>query len=59
MNLVLVVVDRFIKRILYLPIIKNINTPVLIDLIYYKIILYSGVLVLFITDCSSIFTSRY
>jgi len=58
-NLVLVVVDRFIKRILYLPIIKNINTPVLIDLIYYKIILYSGVLVLFITDCSSIFTSRY
>ncbi len=59
MNLVLVVVDRFTKRILYLPIIKNINTPILADLIYRKIILYSGVLDLFITDRGSVFTSRY
>jgi len=58
-NLVLVVVDRFTKRILYLPIIKNINTPILADLIYRKIILYSGVLDLFITDRGSVFTSRY
>jgi len=58
-NSVLVVVNRFTKRILYLPITKNIDTPILIDLIYYEIILYSGVLDLFITDRGSVFTSRY
>jgi len=49
-NLVLVVINRFTKRILYLLIIKNIDTPILIDLIYREIILYSSVLDLFITD---------
>jgi len=58
-NSVLVVVNHFTKRILYLPTIKNIDTPILIDLIYREIILYSGVLDLFITDYSSVFTSRY
>ncbi len=59
MNLVLVVVDRFTKRVLYLPRTKNIDTPILIDLIYREIILYSGVLDLFIIDRGSVFTSRY
>ncbi len=59
MNSVLVVVDRFTKRILYLLITKNINAPILADLIYREIMLYSGVLDLFITDRGSVFTSRY
>jgi len=58
-NLVLVVVNRFTKRVLYLPITKNIDAPALVDLIYREIILYSGVLDLFITDRGSVFTSRY
>ena len=59
MNLVLVVVNRFTKRVLYLLITKNIDTPILIDLIYREIVLYSSVLDLFITDRGSVFTSRY
>ncbi len=59
MNSVLVVVNRFTKRILYLPITRNIDTPTLIDLIYREIMLYSSVLDLFIIDRGSVFTSRY
>jgi len=58
-NSVLVIVDRFTKRLLYLPITKNIDAPILVDLIYREIVLYSGVLDLFITDRGSVFTSRY
>ncbi len=55
----LVIVDRFTKRVLYLPTTKDINTPRLIDLIYREIVLYSGVLDSFIIDRGSVFTSRY
>jgi len=56
---VLVIVDRFTKRVLYLPTTKDIDTPRLVDLIYREIILYGGVLDSFITDRGSVFTSRY
>ncbi len=58
-NSVLVIVDRFTKRVLYLPTTKDIDTPRLVDLIYREIILYGGVLDSFITDRGSVFTSRY
>ena len=56
---VLVVVDRFTKRVLYLPTTKKIDAPALADLIYREIVLYSGVPDSFVTDRGSVFTSGY
>jgi len=58
-NSVLVIVDRFTKRVLYLPTTKNVDAPGLADLIYREVVLYSGVPDSFVTDRGSVFTSGY
>ena len=54
---VLVLVDIFIKYTLYLPYIKEIDIPELVDLLYKRMILIFGILENLVSDRGSLFTS--
>ena len=58
-NTILVVVNRYIKILRYIPTTKKINTIKLIDLFYTKIILKYSKLYSIITNKGSIFTSTF
>jgi transposase InsO family protein len=56
---VLVVVDRFSKMARYFPVTKTIDAPQLADLLYNKVVMFTGPPDSIVSDRGSVFTSEY
>ncbi len=54
-----VIVDRYTKMALYLPIVKTITIAELVDLFLNKVLRRFGTPKGIISDCGSIFTSEF
>jgi glutamate racemase len=58
-NAICVIVNRYIKMALYLPIVKTITIAKLADLFLNKVVRYFGTPRGIISNYSSIFTSKF
>jgi len=58
-NSILVIYDRFSKLVLYVPVNKTIDAPLLAEVLYYTVILKYGAPKSFVIDYGTVFTSRY
>ena len=56
---ILVVVDRFSKMVRYFAVNKTIDAPALAELIYKKIVMFTGTPDDIVSDRGSVFTSEY
>jgi len=58
-NVVLVIVDRFTKYALYIPLTKSLTSSALAELIFHHILRVYSLPMGIVLDCSLIFTSNF